>query len=330
MASLPKDVVYVCKSTPDSYKQTGTSRIFPNILEAFPVDASNTKGLETAERWAKGQYSVKKDPVIKENHSNAPMHDVIILDMETRAQNGKVYKALVKNRYYVDLRPDVVLDLMVNGSIIDGVITSPMVWVRGPGGMKLTRVNSPQYIESESPKSTKKNQKQNPELILEAGFVYHTVNQLGNVRSQSYLPEIERHILTSDGKWPRTYYVQVSRSVLEIHADVNSEPYEIWQLLNRMSYDDTIGKTITCTYNSQIDDNKLKEFIGTILRYVSELVEFELSPFDPKGHMQHNYNIAIGTINLLNVARNLNMIVPACDNFDRIFAWLNTCTIVRK
>lgn len=128
--------------TPEELRRKGVM-----VSEAFPIDATNKKTLETAMRWAKGRYNY--DPKAKEIEPkitevpNDPIPTVEVVSLDIRSEGGRAWKVLIHGTYYVDLREDVLLDSLRNGEgVVRGELTGPFVWCLVGSHMKLVRVGS--------------------------------------------------------------------------------------------------------------------------------------------------------------------------------------------
>ena len=124
--------------------------------ETYVSDADNKKTCETGANWAerasqkynkttnkydKGSYTV-------EEIDNAPIKNVVITSLEHRGQGGRAYKVIVNDRYYVDLREDVLLDAILHVGINSGgKLMGEYLFAKVGSQMKLVRMDSGLYNE---------------------------------------------------------------------------------------------------------------------------------------------------------------------------------------
>lgn len=161
--------------------------------ETYVSDADNKKTCETGAWWAEktsnrynsttqtyeqGSYTV-------EEVDNVPIKNVVITSLEHRGQGGRAYKVIVNDRYYVDLREDVLLDAILHVGINSGgKLMGEYLFAKVGSQMKLVRIDSGLYnelIKSTAMGNATKIKK------LKIGRVYESKQQtliyLGNVDS---------------------------------------------------------------------------------------------------------------------------------------------------
>lgn len=116
------------------------------VYPTFVVDSENKKSLETARTWAQNLYDNKGKSVREESFSNDPIKKIAILSLEMRGNGGRAYKVLIDDKYYVDLREDVMVDAMLaNGIQPGGILNGKFIWVKQGANTKLCRVDSELY-----------------------------------------------------------------------------------------------------------------------------------------------------------------------------------------
>jgi hypothetical protein len=149
---LPKKVAYVCASKAkidvyddDDYqsKKIATYQVHPT----FPVE--DGKKLDTAISWT----GLKRPTIDVLN--NEPLTNVRVCDLDYRGNGGRAYKVIINDKYYVDMREDVILDTMItNGIEVGGILKGTYVWAKYGAQMKLVRVGSyahKMYSSNEDP-----------------------------------------------------------------------------------------------------------------------------------------------------------------------------------
>lgn len=135
------------------------------VLRAFATDALNKKTHETARRWASGPgYKKIEKP-------NSPMKNLRIISLEKRCEGGRAWKVLTEDNLWFDLREDVLLDALQNGSVKNGVLGGEYVFAVVGSQMKIVRVGSELYKRIQSYMG-RKEAKEIPVKDLVAGHVY--------------------------------------------------------------------------------------------------------------------------------------------------------------
>ena len=124
--------------------------------ETFVSDAENAKTCATGESWAE-RAKTRWNPTTRtydegsfrtEDVDNVPIKDVVITSLEHRGQGGRAYKVIVNQRYYVDLREDVLLDAILNvGISAGGKLNGEYIFAKVGSQMKLIRCESALHNE---------------------------------------------------------------------------------------------------------------------------------------------------------------------------------------
>jgi hypothetical protein len=144
--SIPKKISYVYSAS----KIINNMTVYP----AYPVVDGNPRTLLSAKSWAENQkrqydtktniHSVSNDLVMVDTFDNNEIDNVRIVDLESRGNGGRAYKAIINDKYYVDVRENVILDCIQNTSIIDQKLSGKFKWVSSKS-MNLLRVGSNDY-----------------------------------------------------------------------------------------------------------------------------------------------------------------------------------------
>lgn len=202
---------------------------------SFPSDASNAKTIKTGISWASTEsyYGGSKKVEVSEEEAakstdrygifyddgkwwkweherltkakrhipkqeevpNEPFTGARILSLEHRSQGGRAYKVYVQGRVF-DLREDVLLDIMLNSKIDNGLIACSLIWGKFGSQMKLIRVGSELHKQLEDSMQLSSEMKVPSELVY--GGVYankkDTFIYLGQHKYVSYIAkEDEKH-----------------------------------------------------------------------------------------------------------------------------------------
>lgn len=122
------------------------------VTPVFPVPADSTKALETARKkasqvgytYTQGKHVKNKQVDIEEiKVVNEPNDKYQIIGLECQSNGRCIYKVVTPDGYYFNLYGSDLLDIILNGEIIEGgKITTPMVWARIERKMRLVRVGS--------------------------------------------------------------------------------------------------------------------------------------------------------------------------------------------
>ena len=122
-----------------------------SVNATFVSDADNTKTCETGKSWldskcSRYDWQTKKTTQLKGLivlKDNKPTKNVVIASLEHRGQGGRAYKVIVDSKHYVDLREDVLLDLIFHEGIqAGGRLNGSYLWAKVGSQIKLIRENS--------------------------------------------------------------------------------------------------------------------------------------------------------------------------------------------
>lgn len=146
--NIPNKIIYVYSSLEEVYAGSAWEDN-PQKIEVYPsfiVDASKENTIKTAEHWALKRVnyvSVKKNVgLTKDEFDNSPIKNVKLIRLDYRSEGGRAYKVLIDGKYYADLREDVLIDVLVNERINNGILGGEYIWARHGAQMKLVRVGS--------------------------------------------------------------------------------------------------------------------------------------------------------------------------------------------
>jgi hypothetical protein len=107
------------------------------VYPTFPVGSDQDNDLGTAKSWVKDKSAIKVDVV-----DNSPIKQIRLLSLEHRGQGGRAYKVLIDGKYYVDMREDVLIDVMLTQSVADGILGGEFIWAKHGTQMRLVRIGS--------------------------------------------------------------------------------------------------------------------------------------------------------------------------------------------
>lgn len=189
IGKIPYNLKYYCQS-----KEITIEGV--QALPTFVVNADSENLCETAEHWAtkheyqgQGKPSKINAPIIL-SYPNDPITKITIVDLEKRGEGGRAYKVIFEQNgknHYVDLREDVLIDVIKNCGIeAGGRLIGEFVWGQFGSQMKLMRVDSDLYREAMET-ATKGNISKIKSSDLKIGHLYETQNGskaifLGRVR----------------------------------------------------------------------------------------------------------------------------------------------------
>lgn len=137
--------------------------------------ATNEKTKESGLSWAKGYNSTKRGITTTEAE-NKPFKSLRIISYEKRNEGGGAFKGIADNRWYIDLRTDTLLDILINHSIHHGEVQgAEFVWARVGSQAKVVRVGS--SLHDKLIEATKTNSAKPPKATdLQVGDVYEAKN----------------------------------------------------------------------------------------------------------------------------------------------------------
>ena len=102
--------------------------------EAFVVPEDNMKVLDTVIKWASSSYynsTTNKTENYKFGQitiENKPCN-VKIIDIDYRGNGGRAWKVIFNDKFKVDLRENVLLELITNKNINNGETENKLIWV---------------------------------------------------------------------------------------------------------------------------------------------------------------------------------------------------------
>ena len=146
-----------------------------DIPLVFPVPADCTKKRkQAAKEWAVGWYRNECiPPKSSEEVSNRFSH-IDIQTIEKRAEGGRAYKAILEDKWGIDVREDIMMDCIQNKGIKrGGRITGPFVFAQVHSQFKLIRQGSQLYKHVMTQEASK-NAKKLSLIQLVPGHVYRT------------------------------------------------------------------------------------------------------------------------------------------------------------
>jgi hypothetical protein len=113
-------------------------------------DAKNKGTCETGAQWLKNHRRyydnnkkayVESNDIKEEKRNNDPF-SIQIINLEHRGNGGRAYKVVTENGYYVDLREDVLLDVIKQSTVNHGRPGCQFIWGKVNAEMKLVRTGS--------------------------------------------------------------------------------------------------------------------------------------------------------------------------------------------
>lgn len=184
--SIPKTIRYtICKGVEikTSFNKTGSAHVRP----AFAQNAEAKSN--TALRWAGTNLAHTLEV------PNNPITTLELYDIERRSEGGRAWKVgipLKKGaaRLLVDLREDVLLDVILMGKAAKGILQGPFIWAINGSQMRLVRVGSTLHKSIEL---AEKRQAAKP--IPPAAWVFGGVYADKNGREFVYLGPVDTDVI---------------------------------------------------------------------------------------------------------------------------------------
>jgi hypothetical protein len=203
---IPEYVIYVLRA-PDTTK---VESVIEKIQRATVVDASNTSALNAAMRWA------GKDAVQFCRHNDIP--SLRFIEMRYGRHHNQTWYARVFDRFCVEVPDETVASLLRNATMVDGSFQGPFRWGTIGSGLRLLRVESPDWDEVVK----KSNRRAMPKIRksdLEVNRIY--VHEDG--MSWVYLGLVDRTIYASKYNAPDTYKLTTESG--ELWVRLHSIPF---------------------------------------------------------------------------------------------------------
>lgn len=154
--TIPKEVVYIFRDeitldppkADDFYdnitfeKGHSGQKVWPTWV----VEEDNIKTILRAVEWAEKN---NKTILVKQiKMQNAPIEKVQIVGINKRYEGGRAWKAIIDDKYYVDLREGSLMDLLFDNGIKKGAICNKkLIWAKMGSELKLIPVDSIAYKE---------------------------------------------------------------------------------------------------------------------------------------------------------------------------------------
>lgn len=127
---IPDEITFYCQNDLVNCVNDVTGLEYGLVSNSWPKDPKTNN--QAAITWSKNRYANQNNNNILKSRvytlPNKTIHDVKIVDISYRSQNGKCFKALVHDKFLVDMTPESLMDVISNGEIKDGVIKSPMIF----------------------------------------------------------------------------------------------------------------------------------------------------------------------------------------------------------
>jgi hypothetical protein len=164
----------------DCDAKTPTIAVYP----AFPIDPDNENGIIRAKQWAKDQNKQwdfsKKEwveticDVSTDTFDNLPIKNIKLVCLESRGEGGRAYKVIIDDKYYVDMREDVMVDVILQEGVAPGgILGGSFIWAKLGHQLRLVRVGSELHKQLED-SNFKKTLPKICKTDLEIGGVYKT------------------------------------------------------------------------------------------------------------------------------------------------------------
>lgn len=286
--NIPKSVLYVCKKDVKDVRARRGDSVYDDIFESFPVDPDRENTVQTARRWAQNIYQRTNDnlmPEIEFLRENSPIYNIKVVGYSHR-QNDTTFKAIIDDQFYVDLRIPHLMDVISNGSIVNGVITCGMIWIKNASTMTLVRENGDEHKELlEQAKVIDEKPKKIPMKDLVPGKIYSNKNDtylfIGASNKVKLLQMYSGRWESHGYSYPRTY-VHKDYGAEEVSGSYLIERYWNYSgykcgIFSRDSEDfdshiPTVTKSVTL-YMESLDNkdhdvkNPMKDKIAEFLKY---------------------------------------------------------------
>ena len=144
---IPPNLIFISRP-PETIENEWDDGGTINTFEAAPTFvATNEKTRETGISWAERGYGSKVKAKVAEE-VNIPFSALQIVSHEKRNEGGGAFKVIADKRWYVDLRTDALLDILVNAAVKEGNVQDcQFIWARVGSHMRIVRIGSAIYDE---------------------------------------------------------------------------------------------------------------------------------------------------------------------------------------
>jgi hypothetical protein len=154
----PSNLLYVLRAETEvinnfgrAWRRQNSDADVRKVRPAFVVDAENPKTRATAVAWAESRYWWRDPEPTKAEiieHRNVVIPSVELITLDKRSEGGRAWKVLVDDIFYVDLREDTLLDVLLYGQDNgQGIIRGPFIWLSMGNGLKLMRYGGSEHEE---------------------------------------------------------------------------------------------------------------------------------------------------------------------------------------
>lgn len=181
MKYIPENLKIVLQSPHELTYEVKGETFTREVRPAFFTDAAASQ--DVALRWAEGdsygyragvRRLTKKGAKQIVSVPNEPFHELQLVNLVFREEGGRAYKVVTPEGYLVDLREDVVFDLLMSvGAKKGGVFNGNFIWGRNSSQMRIVLVGSTLHQECVEGTQRKK-LKKIPNKDLKVGTVYRT------------------------------------------------------------------------------------------------------------------------------------------------------------
>lgn len=161
------------------------------VFPAFMVPEDSKNFVESAKKWGNNYCVI----------NNIPVSGIRIVNLDKRSNGGRAYKIIYPPNYLVDMREDVLLDVIFNEGIEKGgFVRGDFVWAVNKSQMKLVRKNSSLYDEfnlrSKIAKSvliSNKDLKKNGIYLCKDGSISLYLGEVSTIHFNRYLKVYQNH-----------------------------------------------------------------------------------------------------------------------------------------
>lgn len=279
--SIPEKLMYIC-AKPMTLRDGGEGLNAgcegQTVTPAFVTDATNEKTKKTGYEWARrmsGNYRYGSDrdsnfePLYMPRKNN-PITELKVVELERRAQGGRAYKVIHRGGYLVDMREDVLMDVIFNAGIDEGgVLRGEFIWARHGSEMKLVRVGS-ELHKSLIEATERKKEKKISIKDLVVGGIYETAGGKKSV----YLGKI-------DCEEAHCFRMRNNYSSNRFNASLNSGNDCSTKYSIRVKGKNVLGFCQIPQYSKNDDDLKGYNIeLSKSHSYVRKVGDFEGDPFE--------------------------------------------------
>jgi hypothetical protein len=291
---IPKSITYVHdkpETIEEYWEDSDVLMKKVKVAATWPIETG--KALDKAIEWAGGE-KVAKQVIV----DNSPIDNIKVIGLDIRGNGGRAYKVVIDDLYYVDMREDVILDVMFETGIqAGGKLNGTFIWVKYGSQLKLVRVGSELHKEFVEKNERYESFVEIKPKDVEVGGLYEMKSgkiylYLGKMSAYHYYQSEKRGGYFSDDKYYNKHIVK-EKSHVFLEALAYHKPEKVKSIkafLDKrrdnlryyLDFKTSIPKFVKKI--KQVEENVDIEAVATMIREISISNDYKDNPY------AHNQN----------------------------------------